>query len=83
MILIDVEGRHIKKERQEKNDSQFLSNDNNIFYVAASRAKYLLFVIFNMTKENIEECMGRQYKNENRAKKGLINSLNGLEFMGD
>ena len=77
VILIDVAPKYIKK-----NDSQdnVIPNEENIYYVATSRAKLDLAIIFNMSIDEINKFSGSNSLKVERNKKKIIKDLDGVIF---
>ena len=78
VILIDVKSKYMKKLNDSTDD--FLSNEQNIYYVATSRAKFDLAVIFNMSPEEVKEFVNSNSDREERNKKRLIKEMDGVIF---
>lgn len=78
IILIDMESKYMKKTNAHTDD--FTANESNIYYVATSRAKFDLTVIFNMTAEEIKEFVNSNSDKLERNKKKLIKDLEGVIF---
>lgn len=78
IIIIDMESKYIKKTDESSDD--FNANISNIYYVATSRAKFDLSIIFNMSAEEIKSFVDSNSDKEERNKKKLIKILDGVVF---
>lgn len=78
IILIDVSSKYIKKLNESKDE--FCANECNVYYVATSRAKFDLSIIFNMTPEEIKIFVDSRSDNVERNKKKLIKDMEGVIF---
>lgn len=67
VILVDVEKKEI------------LEDQNFLFYVGASRAKFYLSIICDMTDEDCEECLEKMgVENRKNPRKAFASALNAL-----
>ncbi|MCR5786111.1 MAG: NERD domain-containing protein [Acholeplasmatales bacterium] len=78
VILIDVSSKYMRKSNTS--EDEFTTNEKNVYYVATSRAKFDLAIIFNMSTDEIKSFVNSGSDKLERNKKMLIKSLDGVIF---